>query len=73
LNARPPAPKFEHPVNLAREKSLEGKYVVETEEPNLSAVEAVAAHRELNQAERGFSHLKSLLELRPVYRRKDAC
>ncbi len=63
---------FEHPVNLAREKPLEGKYVIQTEERNLSAVEAVAAHKELNEVERGFSHLKSLLELRPVYHRKEA-
>ncbi len=63
---------FEHPVKLAREKSLEGKYVIQTEERNLSAVEAVAAYKQLNEVERGFSHLKSLLELRPVYHRKEA-
>jgi transposase len=63
---------FDHPVNLVREKALEGKYVIQTEEQNLSALEAVAAYKELNEVERGFSHLKSLLELRPVYHRKDA-
>jgi len=63
---------FDHAVNLAREKTLEGKYVIQTEERNLSALEAVAAYKELNEVERGFSHLKSLLELRPVYHRKDA-
>ncbi len=62
---------FDHPVNLAREKALEGKYVIQTEERNLSAVEAVGAYKELNEVERGFSHLKGLLELRPVYHRKD--
>ena len=58
-------------MNLAREKALEGKYVIQTEERNLSAVEAVAAYKELNEVERGFSHLKGLLELRPVYHRND--
>lgn len=62
---------FEHPLNLAREKALEGKYVIQTEEPNLSAVEAVTAYKQLNEVERGFSHLKNLLELRPVYHRRD--
>jgi transposase len=62
---------FDHPVNLAREKALEGKYVIQTEERNLSALEAVAAYKELNEVERGFSHLKSLLDLRPLYHRKD--
>jgi transposase len=59
-------------VNLAREKALEGKYVIQTEEPNLSALEAVQAYKELNEVERGFSHLKDLLELRPVYHQSDA-
>lgn len=62
---------FEHPLNLAREKALEGKYVIQTEEQSLSAIEAVAAYKELNEVERGFSHLKGLLELRPVYHRQD--
>lgn len=62
---------FEHPVNLAREKALEGKYVIQTEEPNLSAIEAVKTYKELNEVERGFSHLKDLLELRPVYHQSD--
>ena len=63
---------FEHPLNLAREKALEGKYVIQTEERHLSAVEAVSAYKELNEVERGFSHLKDLLELRPVYHQSDA-
>jgi transposase len=62
---------FEHPTNLAREMALEGKYVIQTEECNLSPVQAVAAYKELNEVERGFSHLKSLLELRPVYHHTD--
>ncbi len=63
---------FEHPVNLPREKALEGKYVIQTEEQNLSAVEAVATYKELNEIERGFCSLKDVLELRPVYHRRDA-
>lgn len=62
---------FEHPINLQREKALEGKYVIQTEERNLSPVEAVTAYKELNEVERGFSHLKDLLELRPVYHHRD--
>ncbi len=61
----------EHPVNLAREKALEGKYVIQTEERHLTPVEAVTAYKELNEVERGFSHLKDLLELRPVYHHRD--
>lgn len=32
-----------------------------------SAVEAVSAYKELNEVERGFCHLKDLLELRPYH------
>lgn len=62
---------FEHPVNFARETAGEGKYVIQTEEPNLSPVEAVTAYKQLNEVERGFAHLKGLLEVRPVYHHKD--
>ncbi|MCL5745292.1 MAG: IS1634 family transposase [Acidobacteria bacterium] len=62
---------FEHPVNLARERACEGKYVIQTEEPNLTPVEAVASYKQLNEVERGFAHLKGLMEVRPVYHHKD--
>jgi len=60
---------FDHPVNLKREQALEGKYVIQTEEAHLSAIEAVAAYKELNEVERGFAHLKGWLEVRPIYHR----
>ena len=62
---------FEHPVNLPREKACEGKYVIQTEEAGISAVDAVQAYQQLNEVERGFAHLKGLLEVRPVYHHKD--
>ncbi len=62
---------FEHPVNFPREQACEGKYVIQTEEAGLSPVEAVQAYKQLNEVERGFAHLKGLLEVRPVYHHKD--
>ncbi len=62
---------FEHPVNFPREQACEGKYVIQTEEPDLTPVEAVMAYKQLNEVERGFAHLKGLLEVRPVHHRKD--
>jgi transposase len=62
---------FPHPVNFPREQACEGKYVIQTEEPELSPVEAVAAYKQLNEVERGFAHLKGLLEVRPVWHHKD--
>lgn len=62
---------FEHPVNFSREQACEGKYVIQTEERHLTPVEAVMAYKQLNEVERGFAHLKGLLEVRPVHHRKD--
>ncbi len=58
---------FEHPVNLKQEQALEGKYLIQTEEPNLSALEAVAIYKELSEVERAFSELKDVIEMRPIY------
>ena len=62
---------FEHPVHLAQEKAYEGKYLIQTEEPNLSAVEAVKIYKDLSDVERGFRQLKDVLEMRPIYHRAD--
>ena len=58
-------------MNFAREQLLEGKYVMQTEERDLTPLEAVAAYKELNEVERGFAQLKGLLKVRPVYHRRD--
>jgi transposase len=58
---------FEHPVHLSPEKALEGKYVIQTEEVGLSAVQAVEAYKDLSQVERSFRELKDLVEMRPIY------
>lgn len=61
---------FEHPVNLPQEKALEGKYVIQTEEPNFSALDAVATYKELSEVERAFRGLKDVIDMRPVYHQK---
>jgi transposase len=61
---------FEHPVKLQREKSLEGKYLIQTEEQNLSALEAVAVYMELSEVERAFARLKDVIEMRPIFHQK---
>jgi transposase len=58
---------FEHPVHFTREQAYEGKYVIQTEEPNLSAVDAVRLYKELSEVERAFANLKDVLDMRPIY------
>ena len=62
---------FEHPVNLAREKKYEGKYLIQTDEPDITPQEAVRAYKELNEVERGFRTLKDPLGMRPIYHRSE--
>ena len=61
---------FEHPVNLKAEEALEGKYLIQTEEANLSAIEAVQIYKELTEVERAFSGLKDVIKMRPIYHRR---
>lgn len=58
---------FEHPVNLPRERALEGKYLIQTEEPHLGPVEAVQIYKSLSEVERAFRNLKDVLEMRPIF------
>lgn len=63
---------FEHPVHFEREKKIEGKYLIQTEEKELDAVEAVKQYKELSEVERGFRSLKDVLEMRPIYHHKES-
>ena len=60
---------FEHPVHFVREQAYEGKYVIQTEEPNLSPVDAVRVYKELSEIERAFASLKDVIEMRPIHHR----
>ena len=60
---------YEPSTNLAREKRMEGKYVIATTEKDLDAPEAVRIYKELTEVERGFRHLKDVLAMRPIYHR----
>jgi transposase len=62
---------FEHPVHFTREQAYEGKYVIQTEEQNLSAVDAVRLYKELSEVERAFANLKDVIDMRPIYHRTD--
>lgn len=62
---------FDHPVNLPREKAYEGKYVIQSEEKSMTPVDAVRVYKELSEVERAFSRLKDVIELRPIFHKKD--
>jgi transposase len=57
----------EHPVNLPREKKYEGKYLIQTDQADMTPSEAVANYKELNEVERGFRSLKDPIGMRPIW------
>ena len=59
---------YEHPVHREREKALEGKYLlIQTEEPQLGAVEAVQRYQDLMEVKQAFRDLQDVIEMRPIY------
>jgi transposase len=65
-----PAGQFqfdEHPVNLPREKKYEGKYLIQTDQTDMTPQDAVAHYKELNEVERGFRSLKDPIGMRPIW------
>ena len=61
----------EDPVALGREKALEGKYLIATTEKQVEPQEAVRMYKELSEVERGFRCLKDVLQMRPIYHRRE--
>jgi len=51
------------------EERLDGKYLLSTSDPDMSAEDVALGYKNLLEAERGFRDLKSTLELRPVFHR----
>jgi len=56
-------------ARIAAEQRLDGKYLLSTSDPDLSAEDVALGYKNLLEAERGFRDLKGLLELRPVFHR----
>ena len=56
-------------AKITAEERLDGKYLLSTSDPDLSAEDVALGYKNLLEAERGFRDLKSTLELRPVFHR----
>ncbi|MER7001448.1 IS1634 family transposase [Dactylosporangium sp. NPDC000555] len=59
-------------VNMAKvraEARLDGKYLIATSDPDISAEDVALGYKNLLEAERGFRDLKTQLLLRPVFHR----
>ncbi len=56
-------------AKIAAEAKLDGKYLLSTSDPDLSAEDVALGYKNLLEAERGFRDLKAAIELRPVFHR----
>ena len=56
---------------LKQEAHLDGKYLVRSSDPTMTADEIALGYRQLLQVERMWRDMKTTLELRPVYHRKE--
>jgi len=53
------------------ERKLDGKYLLRTSDESLSAEDIALGYKALYEAERGWRDLKSTIDLRPVYHRRE--
>ena len=62
------APRIDR-AKVAAEKRLDGKFLISTSDPHLTAEDAALGYKNLLEAERCFRDLKDTLQLRPVFHR----
>ena len=53
------------------EENLDGKYLLRTSDPKLSAEDIALGYKQLLEVERGWRDMKQVIDLRPVYHRRE--
>jgi len=56
---------------VKREARLDGKWLLRTSDPSLTAADLAAAYKQLYQVERGWRDMKGALALRPVFHHRE--
>jgi len=56
---------------IAAEANLDGKYLLRSSDPKLSAEDIALGYKSLLEVERGWRDMKQILDLRPVYHRRE--
>jgi hypothetical protein len=58
-------------AKVSEEEKLDGKFLLETSDPDITAEDAALGYKNLLEAERSFRDLKGTLRIRPVFHRLD--
>jgi transposase len=53
------------------EENLDGKYLLRTADPTMTAEDIALGYKQLLEVERGWRDMKQVIDLRPVYHRKE--
>lgn len=56
---------------IKTETNLDGKYLLRTSDPTLSTEDIALGYKQLLEVERGWRTMKQVIDLRPVYHRKE--
>jgi transposase len=56
---------------IATEANLDGKYLLRSSDPKLTAEDIALGYKSLLEVERGWRDMKQVLDLRPVYHRRE--
>ena len=56
---------------IKAEERLDGKYLLRSSDPELSAADIALGYKQLSEVERGWRDMKQVIDLRPVYHRKE--
>jgi hypothetical protein len=56
---------------IKAEEKLDGKYLLRSSDPSLSAADIALGYKQLWQIERGWRDMKQVIDLRPVYHRRE--
>jgi len=58
-------------AQVAAQERIDGKFLLRTSDPTLSAEDVALGYKQLLQVERAWRDMKTTLDLRPVYHRKE--
>ena len=59
------------PKAIAAEAKLDGKFLLRSSDPKLSAEDIALGYKQLLTVERGWRDMKQILDLRPIYHRRE--
>jgi len=58
-------------ARIKTEENLDGKYLLRTSDPKMSAEDIALGYKQLLEVERGWRDMKQVIDLRPVFHRKE--